>query len=93
MVISQDMTHVVGEITKNLASKRRGSKGQIAKFITVGKLGVGGRTLKPLGCKESTNSLIEKEINGQGPALFFSPYTFPPHLLWAAEYYSAAISI
>ena len=78
MVMTQGRTRGVGELTKNLAAKkkkkkktknlagsRQRGKVQIAKLTAVGKVIVGEKTLKSLGWKESTNSLIERLPSAQ----------------------------
>ena len=74
--MTQGRTRGVGELTKNLAAKkkkktknlagsRQRGKVQIAKLTAVGKVIVGEKTLKSLGWKESTNSLIERLPSAQ----------------------------
>lgn len=59
VVITQDITEGVGELSQNLAGSRWRAKVQIAKLTAFGKLGDGEKILESSGWKESTNSLIE----------------------------------
>ena len=46
VVITQDITQGVGELSQNLAGSRQGGKVQIAKLTAFGKLGAGEKILK-----------------------------------------------
>ena len=97
--MTQGITQGVGELAKNLAGSRQRGKVQIAKLIAVGKVTVGEKTLKSLGQKESTNSLVERLSSAQqvdtwkGKCMYITGLPFSSlsisSVLGTIEYHSA----